>query len=99
MGKDIDSKQHYLLNLIEKKFKSDQEKINELKEELEEARENIIDLENSNQDEGIDLPAETLLGEQKNEILLKLRHLDLEILLKLEAKYCQNISEYSQITD
>jgi hypothetical protein len=43
--------------------------------------------------------AKTLLGEQKNEILLKLRQLPLEKLQELEKEHCEKIVLHSQNND
>lgn len=101
----LKSKQQQLLNLIEKQFKDDQYEIRDLKEKLsfikdekEDLEETIFELESQLEDIGVP-PAATLLGEQKNNILIKLRHLPLDVLLQLEKEHCQNISGTEPIID
>jgi chromosome segregation ATPase len=102
---ELNTKQQHLLNLLEKQFKDDQYEIQDLKEKLsfikdekEDLEETILELESQLEDTVVP-PAATLFGEQKNNILIKLRQLPLEKLQELETKYCEGISEFTQTID
>lgn len=102
---ELNTKQQHLLNLLEKQFKDDQYEIQDLKEKLsfikdekEDLEETILELESQLEDTVVP-PAATLLGEQKNNILIKLRQLPLEKLQELELEHCEGISDFTQIID
>jgi hypothetical protein len=100
MAQNISIKQQQTLNLIKSQFQADNSRVDELEGENNDLRDEICDLQATLEHSGDNpLSAKTLLGEQKNEILLKLRQLPLEKLQELEKEHCEKIVLHSQNND
>jgi hypothetical protein len=96
----LNSKQKSLIKLLEKQFKEANSKASYLQDEIDELNEEVSVLTPEVlEDSETRLPANTLLGEQKNEILKKLRQLPLETLQQLENYHCEGISQHETIID
>lgn len=96
----LNSKQKSLIKLLEKQFKEANSKASYLQDEIDELNEEVSVLTPEVlEDSETKLPANTLLGEQKNEILKKLRQLPLETLQQLENDHCEGISQHATIID
>ncbi len=90
------------MNLISEVLSEKDQEIEQLQKYVSNGASEMADLESKIEDLEVEVEngkPKTLYGEQKVEILKKMRHLPLATLEKLEEEYCKGILGHEPVTD